>query len=129
MNEDVFNISIRKFLKKKLFHAGISRVNIERAASKAKVYVHAAKPGIIIGKRGAGVDGQEEGGKEDEQRHRVRDRRRRRPKVKQDDDGGGRVEGHGHSAVHTVLMAAVLVFHQRRMGRIDQIDATQHLYM
>ncbi len=50
------DLAIRKFLKKKLFHAGISKVNIERAASKAKVYVHAAKPGIIIGKRASGLD-------------------------------------------------------------------------
>ncbi len=45
-----------KFLKKKLFHAGVSKVTIERAANKAKVYVHAAKPGIIIGKRASGLD-------------------------------------------------------------------------
>jgi small subunit ribosomal protein S3 len=50
------DIRIRKFLKKKLFHAGISKVTIERAANKAKVYVHAAKPGIIIGKRASGLD-------------------------------------------------------------------------
>lgn len=50
------DIRIRRFLKEKLFHAGISRVTIERAANKAKVYVHAAKPGIIIGKRASGLD-------------------------------------------------------------------------
>jgi small subunit ribosomal protein S3 len=50
------DLAIRKFLKAKLFHAGISKVKIERAASKAKVYVHAAKPGIIIGKRASGLD-------------------------------------------------------------------------
>jgi small subunit ribosomal protein S3 len=50
------DLAIRRFLKKKLFHAGISRVSIERAANKAKVYVHAAKPGIIIGKRASGLD-------------------------------------------------------------------------
>ena len=50
------DIAIRKYLKKKLFHAGVSKVTIERAASKAKVYVHAAKPGIIIGKRASGLD-------------------------------------------------------------------------
>jgi small subunit ribosomal protein S3 len=50
------DIAIRKFLKKKLFHAGVSKVTIERAANKAKVYVHAAKPGIIIGKRASGLD-------------------------------------------------------------------------
>lgn len=50
------DLAIRKFLKKKLYHAGISRVTVERAANKAKVYVHAAKPGIIIGKRASGLD-------------------------------------------------------------------------
>ena len=50
------DLAIRKFLKKKLYHAGISKVCVERAASKAKVYVHAAKPGIIIGKRASGLD-------------------------------------------------------------------------
>ena len=50
------DLKIRKFLKAKLFHAGISKVRIERAASKAKVFVHAAKPGIIIGKRASGLE-------------------------------------------------------------------------
>jgi len=50
------DLAIRKFLKAKLFHAGISKVTIERLAGKAKVFVHAAKPGIIIGKRASGLD-------------------------------------------------------------------------
>jgi small subunit ribosomal protein S3 len=50
------DLAIRKFLKKKLYHAGISKVTIERAAAKAKVFVHAAKPGIIIGKRASGLE-------------------------------------------------------------------------
>jgi len=50
------DLAIRSFLKDKLQHAGISKVTIERAANKAKVYVHAAKPGIIIGKRASGLD-------------------------------------------------------------------------
>jgi len=50
------DIKIRKFLKEKLFHAGISRIDIERAASKAKVNIHAARPGIIIGKKGAEIE-------------------------------------------------------------------------
>jgi small subunit ribosomal protein S3 len=50
------DLRIRRYLKEKLFHAGISRISIERAANKAKVYVHAAKPGIIIGKRASGLD-------------------------------------------------------------------------
>lgn len=53
------DIKIRDFLKKKLYHAGVSRVEIERAASKAKkvkVTIHTARPGIIIGKKGAEVE-------------------------------------------------------------------------
>ncbi len=53
------DIKIRDFLKKKLYHAGVSRIEIERAASKAKkvkVTIHTARPGIIIGKKGAEVE-------------------------------------------------------------------------
>ncbi len=50
------DIRIRRHLKKKLKDAGVARVTVERAANKAKVYVHAAKPGLIIGKRGSGLD-------------------------------------------------------------------------
>jgi len=50
------DLKIRKFLKEKLFHAGISRIEIERAANKAKVNIHAARPGIIIGKKGSEID-------------------------------------------------------------------------
>ena len=46
---------IRKFLKKKLYTAGISKIEIERTAKFVKVNVYAAKPGIIIGKGGAGA--------------------------------------------------------------------------
>lgn len=47
---------IRKHLKKNLYQAGISRIEIERAANKVKVNIHTAKPGIIIGRGGRGVD-------------------------------------------------------------------------
>ncbi len=50
------DINIRKYLKKKLYHAGISRIEIERAASKAKVNIYAARPGIIIGKKGSEIE-------------------------------------------------------------------------
>ena len=50
------DLKIRKFLKEKLFHAGISRIEIERAANKAKVNIHAARPGIIIGKKGSEIE-------------------------------------------------------------------------
>lgn len=49
------DVAIRKFVKKKYFHAGISKVTIERAANKAKVYIHTAKPGVILGKRATGI--------------------------------------------------------------------------
>lgn len=47
---------IRKFLKKKLFAAGISKIEIERAANKISVSIFTGKPGIVIGKGGTGVD-------------------------------------------------------------------------
>lgn len=47
---------IRKFIKKAVGMAGISRIEIERAANKVKVTLHTAKPGIIIGRGGRGVD-------------------------------------------------------------------------
>lgn len=47
---------IRKFIKKKLAHAGISRVEIERAADKAKIRIHTARPGIVIGKKGSEIE-------------------------------------------------------------------------
>ena len=50
------DIKIREFVKKALGHAGVSRVEIERAANKVKVNVHSARPGIVIGKRGAGIE-------------------------------------------------------------------------
>lgn len=50
------DLRIRKFLAKRLKGAQVSRIIIERAAKKAKVYVYAARPGMIIGKRCAGLD-------------------------------------------------------------------------
>ena len=47
---------IRKFLKKKLYVAGISKIEIERTAKMVKINLYTAKPGIIIGKGGAGVE-------------------------------------------------------------------------
>ncbi len=47
---------IRKFLKKKLYQAGISKIEIERTAKMVKVNLHASKPGIVIGKGGAEVE-------------------------------------------------------------------------
>ena len=50
------DIEIRKYIKEKLYHAGISKVELERAADKAKINIHAARPGIIIGKKGAEIE-------------------------------------------------------------------------
>jgi small subunit ribosomal protein S3 len=50
------DIRLRRHIRKHLERAGISRVFIERAGDKAKINVHTARPGIVIGKRGAGVE-------------------------------------------------------------------------
>lgn len=50
------DIAIRKEIKDKLFHAGVSRIEIERAGQKIRVLIHTARPGIIIGKKGAEVE-------------------------------------------------------------------------
>ncbi|MBI3752455.1 MAG: 30S ribosomal protein S3 [Deltaproteobacteria bacterium] len=50
------DIKMRKFIKDKLKHAGISKIDIERTASSTKVIIHTAKPGIVIGKKGSEID-------------------------------------------------------------------------
>jgi len=50
------DIEIRRLVKEKLFHAGISKVEIERTGQKVRVNIYAARPGIIIGKKGTEVD-------------------------------------------------------------------------
>jgi len=52
----VEDFKIRKYIKNKLYIAGIARIEIERAAAKIKINIHTAKPGIIIGKQGAGIE-------------------------------------------------------------------------
>ncbi|MCG6919179.1 MAG: 30S ribosomal protein S3 [Deltaproteobacteria bacterium] len=47
---------IRKFLKDKLYHAGISQIEIARAADRARIRIHTARPGIVIGKKGAEIE-------------------------------------------------------------------------
>ena len=47
---------IRKFLKEKLYHAGISRIEIARAADRARIRIHTARPGIVIGKKGSEIE-------------------------------------------------------------------------
>ncbi|MEA3544267.1 MAG: 30S ribosomal protein S3 [Thermodesulfobacteriota bacterium] len=50
------DLKLRDFLKKRLYHAGISKIELERAANKVKINIFAARPGIIIGKKGAEVE-------------------------------------------------------------------------
>jgi small subunit ribosomal protein S3 len=50
------DIKLRNYLKKRLYHAGISKIELERAANKAKINIFAARPGIIIGKKGSEVE-------------------------------------------------------------------------
>lgn len=50
------DILIRRYIKEKLYHAGVSKVEIERTANRAKITIRAARPGIIIGQKGAEID-------------------------------------------------------------------------
>lgn len=50
------DVNIRKMIKERLFHAGVSNIEIERIGQKIRVIIHAARPGIIIGKKGAEVE-------------------------------------------------------------------------
>ncbi len=50
------DLRVRQFLKDRLYHAGISKVEIERAANKAKINIYTARPGIVIGKKGAEIE-------------------------------------------------------------------------
>ena len=47
---------IRVYLKKKLYSAGVSKIEIERASDRVKVIIHTAKPGVVIGKGGAEIE-------------------------------------------------------------------------
>lgn len=50
------DLKLRDFLKSKLKHAGVSKIEIERAAEKLKIIIQTARPGIVIGKKGTGID-------------------------------------------------------------------------
>lgn len=50
------DIHIRRFLKRRLYNAGISRIEIERTANRATIDIYTARPGIVIGKKGAEID-------------------------------------------------------------------------
>lgn len=47
---------VRQFVKQKMYHAGISKIEIERAAKRLRLRIHTARPGIIIGKKGAEIE-------------------------------------------------------------------------
>ena len=51
------DIRIRAYIKERLFNAGVSNIIIERTAKRARINIHAARPGIIIGKKGSEVEG------------------------------------------------------------------------
>ncbi|WP_018149814.1 30S ribosomal protein S3 [Leeia oryzae] len=53
LNED---IKVREYLKKKLAHAAVSKVIIERPAKNAKITIHSARPGVVIGKKGEDIE-------------------------------------------------------------------------
>ncbi|MEW6429629.1 MAG: 30S ribosomal protein S3 [Thermodesulfobacteriota bacterium] len=47
---------LRNFLKKRLYHAGVSKINIARTGEKVRIKLHTARPGIVIGKKGAEIE-------------------------------------------------------------------------
>ncbi|MDU2065024.1 MAG: 30S ribosomal protein S3 [Sporomusaceae bacterium] len=50
------DLKIRKFLKQKLYASGVALIEIERAANRTKVTIHTAKPGMVIGRGGSGIE-------------------------------------------------------------------------
>ncbi|MCB0392063.1 MAG: 30S ribosomal protein S3 [Bdellovibrionales bacterium] len=50
------DFKLRNYIKKKLKHAGVSKIEMERAAKKLKVIISTARPGVVIGKKGTGID-------------------------------------------------------------------------
>ena len=50
------DLTVREFIKKKLAHASVSRIEIERHSDSAKITIHTARPGIVIGKKGEDVE-------------------------------------------------------------------------
>src|SRR5437660_1403885 len=50
------DLKLRDFIKRRLYHGGMSKIEIERMANKAKVNIHTARPGIVIGKKGVEID-------------------------------------------------------------------------
>jgi small subunit ribosomal protein S3 len=50
------DVKIRKHIKKKLYHAGVSKIVLERTSGTVTINIHSARPGLIIGKKGTGID-------------------------------------------------------------------------
>ena len=50
------DIKLRRYLREKLKHAGVAKIEMERAAKKIKVIISTARPGVVIGKKGSGID-------------------------------------------------------------------------
>src|SRR5215218_1402578 len=50
------DIKVREYLGKKLSHASVSKVTIERPAKKARITIHSARPGVVIGKKGEDIE-------------------------------------------------------------------------
>jgi len=50
------DLRLRDYLRDKLKHAGVARIEMERAAKKVKIIISTARPGVVIGKKGAGID-------------------------------------------------------------------------
>lgn len=50
------DFKLRKYLKTKLKHAGVAKIEMERAANKIKIIISTARPGVVIGKKGSGID-------------------------------------------------------------------------
>lgn len=50
------DLKIRKYVKKKLYHAGVAAINVERTGNKVKINIHTARPGIVIGKKGMEIE-------------------------------------------------------------------------
>ncbi len=50
------DVRFRKIVKERLYSTGVARIEIERAANKVKIIIHTARPGLVIGKKGAGID-------------------------------------------------------------------------
>ncbi|OGQ37047.1 MAG: 30S ribosomal protein S3 [Deltaproteobacteria bacterium RIFCSPHIGHO2_12_FULL_43_9] len=50
------DLKLRKFIKKELYSAGVSKIEFERASTKLKIIIRTARPGLVIGKKGAGIE-------------------------------------------------------------------------